>query len=474
MAVVPLVLPTRSNKSRHGFEGNARLINVYSEKVGSDAKNPTALYGVEGLDTWLTPAPGKVWGMIATETHLYGVTGDQAWAVDVNGTVTIMDTLPIEGPVYFARNRRSTVQTGLVTAGDNKYYTIEGTTITLNTDADLAGPPSSIDVKDGYFIIPTNLNRFFITGEDNATAIAATDFGKAQRSPDEILRVISTENDIALMGSKSIEWHQNSPSTTASFPFVPVAHIDLGLLAAPCVTKLDRAVVFIASDGTVRIMDGYGGQVISSPAVERDIGRVSDANDIVAFGWHARKIGHSFIAFKSPLWTWVYDLKEGEWFERRTYGQNTWRVQCSVEWDGRTIVGDDTTGELYTLSSEYRDEAGEPLISEVWTAPVDAFPNGAIIHKLVLDVVPGVGVPADPLEHNRNPKILMSWSDDGGRSWSVEREALLGAGGAVNARVQWNRLGMVRRNGRTFRFRVSANVVKGFQSAFLDVEPLAS
>jgi len=472
MPQVPLVLPTRSNPTRHGYEGNARLINAYVETTGADAKNERAIYPVTGLDTYLTPTVGKVWAMIPTETRLYGVTRQTVWSVDTSDVVTIIGTLDLEGPVTMARNRRSTVQVGLVSA-DNKYYTIENTTMTLNTDPDLQGPPQAIDVKDGFFIIPTNLNRYFITGEDNATAIAATDFGKAQRSPDEILRVIATETDIALMGANSIEWHQNSPSTTASFPFVPVANIDLGLASAQAVTKLDRLVVWLASDGTVRIMEGYGGQVISTPAVQRAVGAVTDKSTIRMFAWHSRQIGHSFVAMTCPQWTWVYDIQEGSWHERRTYGRPDWRCSAAVEWQGRVLVGDDTTGELFDIGPAYNDEAGEPLVWEVWTAPVDAFPKGAIIHNLTLDVVPGVGDVTSASAAKRDPKILMSYSDDGGRNWSPEREGSLGVGGASNARVQWNRLGLMRRNGRTFRFRCSSSNRTGLLSASIDAEPLA-
>jgi hypothetical protein len=471
MAWTPLALPTKSNKSRLGFEGSARLINAYVESTGQDAKGTYAIYATEGLDTSFTPVTGKVWGMIATESYLYGVTGTTLWAIDTVGAVTEILTLSAEGPVTFARNRRSpATQVGLVTAADNRYYTIEGVVGTLNTDPDLAGTPTSIAVKDGYFIITTNFNRFFITGEDDATSISALDFGKAQRSPDEILRVMPTETEIALFGSESIEWHQNNPSEIASFPFVPVQSIDVGLLAPQAVVKLDREIIWLASDGTVKRMVGYGGEVISNPDVQRAVGEVEDKTTISAFAWHAKSIGHSFVAFTCPQWTWVYDLREGSWAERQSYGVDDWRVSAVAEWQGRVLAGDNATGELYDMSGEFMDEGGSPLVMTVQTAPSDAFPYPVLAHGLALDVVPGVGRPGRP--QDADPHVLMSYSVDGGRTWSTERRASVGSGGNTNARAKWLRLGMIRRNGRTWRFRMSANVSRCIQGAALDVERL--
>ena len=315
MTWVPLALATKSSQSRYGYEGAGRLINCYAEATGTEGKNAFAVYATEGLDTWVTPVSGRLWAILRTDTMLYGVTGVTVWGIDLNDVITIISTLPIEGPCYLARNRRSpTTEIGLVTAQDNKYYVITGTGI-VNVTTNLLGTPTSLDVRDGYFCLSTNFNRYQITGEDNATSLSVLDFGKAQRSPDEIMRVISTETDIVLMGPDSIEWHQNSPSTTVTFPFVPVANIELGLLSARAAVRLDRDVYWIASDGTVKRMEGYGGVTISEPALERAIGSVADASTIFAFAWNSRTLGHSFVAFSCPEWTWVYDVREGLWHE---------------------------------------------------------------------------------------------------------------------------------------------------------------
>lgn len=470
--MIPLPLPVSSARSRHGYEGAARLVNLYAAPQDQQAKTAHALYAVDGMTPWLTPAVGRVWAMLATETRLYGVTGTKVWSIDLNDTVTTLGTLSVEGFVTFARNRRSpNVQVGLVATVPAAYYVIEGTSMTLVTDPDLQGTPSAIEVSDGYFIIATNLMRFHITGEDNATAIESLNFGRAQKQPDEILRVVATESEIALFGERSIEWWRNDPTPGISFPYQLAANIDVGLLARGTLTRLGRLVYWIADDGTVRVMEGYGGSVVSTPPVERAIASVA-GDDIAALSWVSHQTGHQFVAFVSPSWAWVHDVRAGTWHERKSWNRNTWRASAAVEWQGRVILGDRETGALYRLDANVHTEGGDPIVCEAWTPPLASWPQMAQVHRVTLDVVPGVGIAETESERNSEPVVRISWSDDGGQTWSPERAASLGRAGNRMPRVEWHRFGIVRRGSRTFRFRADADVVRCLLQAGADVEVL--
>jgi hypothetical protein len=460
----PLTLATRSNPAKHKFEGNARLVNMYSEGLGQDAKNTVAVYATEGLDTWITPVLGKVWALQPTETMLYGVTGVTVWGIDLSGVVTIIGTLPIEGPVYMDRNRRNPTQVVLVTVENAQYRVIEGVIMTLVT-TNSAGPPSSVVVHDGQVILSLNFNRYQQGAIDDATTFNALAVTKAERSPDEVLRVMALENDLVIFGTQSVEWHQNQPDGVSLATYVPVNHISIGLLSARAAVRLDRNLLWLASDGTVRQMIGYDGQVVSTPAVQRAIGMLSDPTEIYAFAWNSRSIGHSFVAFSCDKWTWVYDLTEGMWHERASYNRPNWRVSAMTEWNGRLLAGDDATGEIYDISGSLMDEAGDPVECICQTPPADSFPYAVPCHGVILDGIPGTGRVLVNQPQNSDPVVYMAYSDDGGQTFSAERSAPVGQAGGTNTRTKWLRLNLLRRNGRTFRFRTSARVVRGFQSA---------
>lgn len=468
MSIVPLNLPASSNPSRFGYEGDARLINCYSEALGSDAKSSQAIYAIEGLDTFLTVSgSGGVKCLMPTESYLYGVAGTDVFAIDVNNAITIVATLTIVTDSFMASNRRNpTTQVGLVS--NDQYRSITGLVSTLVT-TNLIAPPSTIDVRDGYFLMTQNFGRYQKTAEDDATTLSLTDFGKAQRSADEIVRVMATETDIILFGKNSIEWHSNQPNALGAFPFVPVSQKNIGIIGRAAAARLDDTILFVASDGTVRQVQGYDGVLVSTPAVQRAVGSVTDKSTIVGTAWNSLSTGHKFFAFSCASWTWVYDLTTGQWHERMSSGMNRWRIAHVCEWNGVTIAGDASSGELYVLSGNYMDEAGEPITMTVQTAPTEAGPYPLDVNALYVDTVPGVGTVGGTAA-NTNPELLIDWSDDGGWDWSDQRRELLGAAGETNTQVKATRLGQIRRNGRTWRFQCGANVARCITGAYLDVE----
>ena len=192
MTLVPLNLPMQSNAARYLADGSARLVNGYVENTDKDAKSPLTIYPNAGLDVWNTvEASGTASGatgmraMLATDSYLYVVAGRKMTAIDTLGVKTVVTTLSGDGDVYMAQNRRSpTPEVCLVADGVGRITT--GTSIATITDPDLP-PPVSVSVIDGYFLFPTTFDRVFISGEDNGTAIAPLDFGKAQKQPDNTM-----------------------------------------------------------------------------------------------------------------------------------------------------------------------------------------------------------------------------------------------------------------------------------------------
>lgn len=70
------------------------------------------------------------------------------------------------------------------------------------------------------------------------------------------------------------------------------------------------------------------------------------------------------------------------------------------------------------------------------------------------------------------PVIEIMYSEDGGATWSNPRIVEVGRDGERRKRVVVNRLGISGEDGRTWRFRMSANVVKGVMGAAVEVEKL--
>jgi hypothetical protein len=71
-----------------------------------------------------------------------------------------------------------------------------------------------------------------------------------------------------------------------------------------------------------------------------------------------------------------------------------------------------------------------------------------------------------------DPKIMLSWSDDGGKSWVNYRQYSIGQQGKYRTRVKATRLGTSRRKGRTYRIEFSAARPFALIGALLDVDEL--
>jgi hypothetical protein len=87
----------------------------------------------------------------------------------------------------------------------------------------------------------------------------------------------------------------------------------------------------------------------------------------------------------------------------------------------------------------------------------------------------GVGLNVtDTADPTYNPEIMLSWSDDGGSTWSARRQRPLGVLGARKRGMTINRLGMSKRQGRIWRIEVSAAVKRTVIAASADMEVLSA
>lgn len=470
MTVIPISLGSSSNPSRVPAGGAARFINCYLEKQGEDAKAPSIVVASDGLADFVTLTTGPVRAMIVVGSYLYVVAGRTFYRVGADGSSDILGGVPTDDIVHIARNRRDDPHIGIVSGGrywwcdtaDGSFGEITAATIGVSSFA-----PVSITVMDGYGILPVSSSLWYITALDDLKTIDPLDFAKAESNPDETVTVATREGEVVNFGERSTEFWQDTGDT--DFPFKRSMAIELGCLAGGSVAKVDRTLLWIAHDGTVRVMNGYGGERVSTHPVERAIASV-DPSTITATTWWAR--GHTFYALSSDDWTWVYDVG-GEWHERIGYGLTRWSVAFCERFGNDLIAGASASGKLFKMSPDYLDEAGSPLIMTVQTPPVHAFPMRLQMAALYVDFAPGVGLYTGASQ-DVAPEMMVSWSDNGGQTFGSERRVALGRQGDMLRRGIVRRLGIVGPVGRTFRFSASAAVVRALLGASVDAEKLVA
>lgn len=466
----PLQLGTQSNPGREPHAGVARMVNMYAEEAGEGGKVMAPLWPVAGLTDFATLASGGATrAMLSLDTEVLVVSNRTLYRVDAAGTATLVGGIASDGHVTMARNgRTSGVQVGIVC--DGLYYIYAAGVLTQINDPDLQ-PPNSICYVGSYFVFTSPSGRITISEIEDGTAIDGLDFATAERNPDGLLIGKPRGNEIVLFGSRSTEiWQQVDGG---DFPFLPAHTLNVGALAdgtvveASVVTKgsVTDTIIWAATDATgkyagVCMLAGFTAQKISHHAVDRAIAGETDPNTITATAHIDR--GHGFVTFSGTDWTWEFDTATGLWHERESDG-GRWRVSHCATLGTRTIAGDATLGQLYVLDPDAEDEAGDELVCTIQTPPLAKFPNRIEVNELFLDAVPGVGL-ATGADEDVTPQVAMQWSADG-QTWSAELSRALGAQGRTSTQVMWTRLGTQKAHGRSYRFRTSANVVRGVTQA---------
>jgi hypothetical protein len=104
-------------------------------------------------------------------------------------------------------------------------------------------------------------------------------------------------------------------------------------------------------------------------------------------------------------------------------------------------VGDYQTGQLYTLDLDEATEDGVPIRREAVSSVLGQLGQRLNMARVEIVMETGVGKTTG---QGMNPTAMLQFSDDGGRTWSNEKWASLGAIGGYRKRARWYRLGQFR------------------------------
>lgn len=464
-------LSTGSYKTRSLIANAQRCINMFPESNIADSPAPTTFYQRPGFVVWSTmPGTGPVRCLFeASNNVLFGVQGQKLYRYSAGSWIELATLDTTQGPVYASDNGVDVVFVDGTLLAPTVHLT-DFTTGVMSGDGWYGS--DFVYYLDGRLIFnKPDTQIFYWTGLLELTC-DPLDFASAEGLPDKLVSFIVDHREIWLLGETTLEIFYSSGDADLPFTRMQGAFNQYGCQAKYSLAALDNTIYWLGRDknggALVFRAANYQPQVVSTPAISDEISRYSTITDALAFTYQQGGHGFYILVFPTENKTWVFDVTTNQWHER-AYRTDLnallrYRGNCSIYFGGMNLMGDFEDGRVFRLDETVYTDDGDEILFQKDFPHITTDGVRQFFRRFVLDCEVAVGNTNDP-----DPQIWLSWSDDGGRSWSATLQAPLGKIGEYKNRVQWHRLGSGR--DRVWRVASTADASFVFQGAFLEAQP---
>lgn len=436
---VPVPLAMRSNQARDSAISSARLVNCWTDDLGSDSKVRNPVMACDGFTSYATLTTAAAHqGMFAhSSSNLYVCNGSAIYRVtSVPAVTSLASGLSITGYAYFAANANSQI---VMTTSDGvtRMITAPSTVSTPSFDAEIgASLFNSVCEIDNYFVWTKSDGEFYVSDINNVTTDPLSFARGASRG---LSRGVRRGRDIMLSGQYETSFWQNTGQ--ADFAFQRVHLATFGVYAAPAMVPLVGIIDGTATDTVIwpatgptgdyigiATLAGYDAKIISTGEVDRAIKAEPTLSSIRAFGYTTH--GNTFYCITGSSFTYEYNTRTGLWHQRVGYGLSIGPLVDAVDFGGSVILAPQSTSDaLYRLSSS---------------------------------LTPGSA-----------SAVTLRTSKNNGTTWTTARSKTIGATGERTTRAVFNRLGQAKEDGLQVEVKITNAVVEGANAVDMTIVPSA-
>ena len=447
-----------------------RTINLYAI-ADPKGKEVSSLYGTPGCILFATFGSGpQRGGFSAANGRVFGVSGSSFYELLSDGTASSKGTIDqSQGDITFAENG---IQLALC---DGQSLYIFNYTTGIFQKIVTVGLPSALTVTfaSGYFIVnQVNSGRFSVSKLYDGLLWDSLDFATAESSPDRLLRVLNVSGQLWLFGERTTEiWGANGSSF---FPFSRVngAEMDVGIVGSYAVTASDNTAFWIGRDkqgsGIVYRADGFTPQRISNESIEKRLQEAPNPNDLKCYSYQEQ--GHNFVVITGGGMETaiVYDINT-QLFHERAFLNEDGNYELPLATDcifafNKQLTFDRNSAKIYEQKLSYYSDNGEEIPRDRIFTHISDENKWIKLKNLSVYFASGVGTQTGL---GVDPQASLSFSNDGGKTFGMQRLQSMGRVGEYQKVVQWDRLGISKI--RTFRIRVTDPVEVTIIGAYLNV-----
>lgn len=467
-----LQLPQQTYQSRSKPFSSERLLNMLFEP-STQNKNIYMLVGAPGLKEYYDLGGDEpIRGMIYLHNCLVYVTTSQIcivyydpvtdqvrpiksvyWSTAQWGNPVAPVQMCTNGDVVMMHNPASNLLFAVELVGDNEVspdswniYKVETTTP--------AARYKSVAYISGVFVAICQQGSDSYVQYTDVLGTELTHGFQLDTALTNLTSLASNMRELWCFGANTIE--VISPTGEADedfFAHVTGAYVNKGCVCKNSIAVYETVFFFYGTDGNIYAAENYTSlKQISTPALLemiRSWGSLdSQADKDGVLGQIFTHNGHTFymLKFKKFKKTLLYDVTTSSWSERETGDGGEWEGEYIVRRpNGDMLVSSGTTDKMYIMDMNYYTDNGEPIRREfVFGTIKNEDKHRMFFYSLTLDVDVGLG-PDDT--------VMLSWSDDGGYTWTGERMLRLGNVGQYKKKLQFRKLGSSTL--RTYKVRFS-------------------
>jgi hypothetical protein len=472
MAQIEIPWPITAQPGRKPGESQGTLINAYAAQIGEKVRRRR----VPGLRRKVTVQEGLIpRGMCEVGPFLLNAWTDSMYRLEPGGAnVAVISPLSGTEPITFAKNMRPiTPDVVLATIDQGAFiYDLSDNTVKVYPGEAVAAV-ESVEYFSGYFFFTRRDGTFLASDLQNTDILPGSD-ARAEYVADELYRTKSVGSALAVMSGKSVEFWVDVAGDP--FPLQRQSTIDAGLIGPYAVAggpnEWENGLLWVSGDCTVRMLNGYTPVVVSNDDVVHDIKRTQDRN----FEIYAQVYTFNSQAIWSvtgPDYTWEYNLVTKGWHKRESFPHGphpedtpqVWRARFATRLGQRWLAQDDACGCIHEIDPEYFMEDTERLRFRIESAPIQAFPANFRIPSVDFNMTSGLGETGQPSPFQTDPAVMVSWSHNGGATWSNPLARTLGKEGRYASKVTVNNLGRSTSKGVMIRVEVVDPVWVSLESA---------
>lgn len=469
MPVIPFVGASYEMEART-FDSQ-RCVNLFPIiSESGTSKSVAALRSTSGTRLFAEFGTGAIRGGIESQNRAFFVSGAELYELFADGTTTLRGSLDTSVGLVDIEENPTQI---MITDGQFGYiYNKVTNVLTKITDSDFP-VPSDLTFQDGYFIVTIkDSSTFAISAINDGLSWDLSDRQTVESNPDNLVGIKSDSSNLWLFGTKTTEVFQNTGNATFPFQRIPGAVVETGCAAQSTIQEINNEVYWLGTDDNGDAIlwksNGYSATRASTQPIERKIAESTNVSESYAWVYHER--GHAFylLQVKGLNTTLVLDVANGLWHERSYRDPSLFETQqhrgsCHIFFRQKHLIGDRQFGKVYELRLDVYDDDGDPIVRTRTSPHIDDERRLVTHAQLELDMETGIGLQDG---QGSIPKIMMQYSDDGGRTWSDELWRDIGRIGEYKTRVKWNKLG--RSRDRVYRVSTSDPVFIQINEAILN------